>query len=165
MSKKISIKNIANMRIGLTVPDIRLNRVIEPGKTISIDEEILDEAMGFHGVEQLFAQQLLVITDEAARKSLEHTGVKVDLEPEETMDKDEIIKLLETGTDLEVKKLLEKSSKARKDMIATLAIREAKDISYSKAGLIKDATGTDVFKARQEFEAPDDEPTVRMDAQ
>ena len=102
MGKKVSIKNIANMRIGLTVPDIRLNRVIEPGKTISIDEEILDEAMGFHGVEQLFAQQLLVITDEAARKSLEHTGVKVDLEPEEIMDKDEIIKLLETGTDLEV---------------------------------------------------------------
>lgn len=163
MGKKVSIKNIANMRVGLTVPAIRLNRVIEPGKTISLDEEILEEAMGFHGVEQLFAQQLLAIPETEARKSLEHTGVKVDLDPEETLDKDAIIKLLETGTDLEVKKLLEKASKARKDMVATLAIREAKDLSYSKAKLIEDATGTDVFKARKEFEAPDDEPTVRME--
>ena len=164
MGKKVTIKNIANMRIGLTVPDIRLNRVIEPGKSIALDEEMLEEALGFHGVEQLFNQQLLVLVEEAARKELEHTGIKVDLAPEETFDKEEIIKVLETGTDLELKKLLDKASKARKDMVATLAIREAKDISYSKAGLIKAATGTDVFTARQEFEKPDDEPTVRMDS-
>ena len=66
---------------------------------------------------------------------------------EHTEDYIEIRKLLEKGTDLEVKELLASSSKERKEMIAQIAM-DCKDISYNKTKLVSNASGIDIEKAR-----------------
>lgn len=144
----VSVKNISNARVTLSVPELKLRRTIDPKKTVKIDREALQEAMMEPGVIQLFKQQFLLILDEEDREDVFAGELPSQLAPEETYDDVEILKVLESGTELELKKLLDASSKQRKGMIANLAV-DAKDITFGKAKMIQDASGVDVVESRK----------------
>lgn len=154
MENKVYIKNISNHTIIVIDPSIRLRTQLRPMQRFPIkhdDFEILASNDGF--IHLVRAKKIKVEDVEA--------GLEVGLiGPEEivttkdgkqvqehTEDYIGIRKLLEKGTDLEVKELLNSSSKERKEMIAQIAM-DCKDISYNKIKLVSNASGIDIQKAK-----------------
>lgn len=154
MDKKIYIKNISNHTIIVVEPSIRLRTQLRPMAHFPIkadDFDILASDDGF--IHLVRAKKIQVEDVEAGLETglIDQDEVKTDkdgkLVQEHTEDYIGIRKILEHGTDLETKELLQASSKERKEMIAQIAL-DCKDISYNKTKLISDASGIDIEKAR-----------------
>lgn len=153
MEKRIFIKNISNHTIIVIDPTIRLRQQLRPMQHFPIKSDDFDILANNNGFIRLVRAKKLQVEDVDA--GLE-TGL-IDQEEIET-DKDGkkvqkhtedyigIRNILEKGTDLQTKELLESSSKERKEMIAQIAM-DCKDISYNKIRLISDASGIDIRKA------------------
>lgn len=149
--EKVRVKNISGHKVGITVSELRLNRTIEPGKEILIDKETFEESLTYPGVEELFTRKYLALLDtqealEVGLISEEDISHTEDGDHQENIqDEKEIRKIIETGTDFQLKKLLAKESDYRKTEIANIASR-IENITLSKIDIIKKETGIDLNK-------------------
>lgn len=153
-NKKVYIKNISNHTIIVVEPSIRLRTQLRPMAHFPVKAEDFDILANDDGFIHLVRAKKLQVEDvEAGLETglIDQEEVKPDkdgnLVQEHTEDYIAIRKLLEKGTDLEVKELLNASSKERKEMIAQIAM-DCKDISYNKTKLVSNASGIDIEKAR-----------------
>ena len=153
-NKKVYIKNISNHTIIVIDPSIRLRAQLRPMGRFPIKSDDFDILASNEGFIRLVRAKKLQVEDvEAGLETglIDQEEVTTDkdgkLIQEHTEDYIEIRKLLEKGTDLEVKELLASSSKERKEMIAQIAM-DCKDISYNKTKLVSNASGIDIEKAR-----------------
>ena len=153
-NKKVYIKNISNHTIIVVEPSLRLRAQLRPMALFPVKAEDFDILANDDGFIHLVRAKKLQVEDvEAGLETglIDQEEVKQDkdgnLVQEHTEDYIAIRKLLEKGTDLEVKELLNASSKERKEMIAQIAM-DCKDISYNKTKLVSNASGIDIEKAR-----------------
>lgn len=150
LNQKVLIKNLTEGRVGINLPDLRLNRIWEQkGAVKPIDFEILAQAIYDPGVENLFKQGILYIEDMEAK-------IALGLEPEEAkkpqnilvMTDQDRVKFLTVSTINEFKKVLSDYPLAQIEELARFAIeREFTDIN--KCSLLKKITGIDVIKVIQ----------------
>lgn len=146
--KTITIRNISNREVGIVVPEMRLSRFIKPGMTIKMPVDTLEDALTYPGVPELFNSQYLVSEDDETMESIAGGYVKLPETEEERMSEQEIINVLQTGTDLQLDKLLNSATEYRKDTIVSAALK-CEGITYSKANLIKMRTGKDIFEMKR----------------
>ena len=149
MENKVQIQNITNHVVGLIVPDLRLNRDIQPGKTIQVKADVLEDAMSYPGVEKLFRNKYLKFVN--AEEAVDY-GVIDEEDVEQTsegavqknaQDAAEILDIIDNGTAFQLKKLLESESESRKREIADIAATSEK-IGMDKIDIIKKMTGIDL---------------------
>ena len=150
-NNKVGIKNISNRNVGLTVKDLRLHRVILPKQTIYLTKEVLEEALTYPGVQYLFDNKYLALNDinfgmEQGILTDEDVD-KVDdvLVQKNVQDEEEIKRVVNFGTDFELKKLLADETEARKQVIADIAA-SCEGLTMSKIDIIKRLTGIDLNK-------------------
>lgn len=153
---KVKIKNIINRAIVFSEPDLRIRKKILPNQITTIDSEKLDEAMGYTGISNLFRKGYLRIegpVEEEIQNTLNDFGISLE-DNQKLHSKEEIIKIMSTGTDYELKKLLESEPEGRHSVILDAAL-EATGITGSKMDLIEKYTGKNVYKlkaTKKEFE-------------
>lgn len=150
---KIFIKNISNHTIIVVEPMIRLRAQLRPMQRYPVKADDFDILAVNEGFIRMVRQKKLQVED--VEKGIEY-GL---IDPDEIVEKDGkkiqehtedyigIRKILETGTDLDVKELLKSSSKERRKMIAEIAL-DSEKISYSKTKLIQEYSGINIDKAR-----------------
>lgn len=150
---KIFIKNISNHTIIVVEPMIRLRAQLRPMQRYPVKADDFDVLAVNEGFIRMVRQKKLQVED--VDKGVEY-GL---IDPDEIVEKDGkkiqehtedyigIRKILETGTDLDVKELLKSSSKERRKMIAEIAL-DSEKISYSKTKLIQEYSGINIDKAR-----------------
>ena len=149
--KTISIKNISNREVGIVVPELRLSRFIQPGMVIKLAEDVLEEALTFPGVPELFNSQYLVALDAEKMDELAGGYVNIPQTKEETLTEAEIVTLIEKGTEEELKTLLENATDYRKDTIISASLK-CEEITYAKVKLIQKYTGKDIFTMKKQLE-------------
>ena len=150
---KIFIKNISNHTIIVVEPMIRLRAQLRPMHRYPVKADDFVVLAVNEGFIRMVRQKKLQVED--VEKGIEY-GL---IDPDEIVEKDGkkiqehtedyigIRKILETGTDLDVKELLKSSSKERRKMIAEIAL-DSEKISYSKTKLIQEYSGINIDKAR-----------------
>ena len=150
---KIFIKNISNHTIIVVEPMIRLRAQLRPMQRYPVKADDFDVLAVNEGFIRMVRQKKLQVED--VDKGVEYGLIDMDevIEKdgkkiqEHTEDYIGIRKILETGTDLDVKELLKSSSKERRKMIAEIAL-DSEKISYSKTKLIQEYSGINIDKAR-----------------
>lgn len=154
MDKRVFIKNISNHTIIVSEPSARLRVQLRPMGHFPIKSEDLDILANNEGFIRMVREKKLQIEDTQAGMDVGLIAPdevhEVDGKPvqDHTEDYIEIRRLLERGTDLQVKELLQASSKSRKEMIAQIAM-DCRDISYNKIRLVSSASGIDIRKAME----------------
>ena len=143
-NKKVMIKNMTNGRVVIKVPDLNLKRIWERKNAVKpVDFEILQQAFYDEGVEYLFKEGMLYITDEKIR-------VELDLEDEENK-----IIILDDNmkkrylTVLPVNELKEKLKELTKEQILELADYAINNeiVNMEVRDLLKEYTGIDIIRA------------------
>lgn len=150
---KIFIKNISNHTIIVVEPMIRLRAQLRPMQRYPVKADDFDVLAVNEGFIRMVRQKKLQVED--VDKGVEYGLIDMDEVVEKdgkkiqehTEDYIGIRKILETGTDLDVKELLKSSSKERRKMIAEIAL-DSEKISYSKTKLIQEYSGINIDKAR-----------------
>ena len=150
---KIFIKNISNHTIIVVEPMIRLRAQLRPMQRYPVKADDFDVLAVNEGFIRMVRQKKLQVED--VEKGIEYGLIDMDEVVEKdgkkiqehTEDYIGIRKILETGTDLDVKELLKSSSKERRKMIAEIAL-DSEKISYSKTKLIQEYSGINIDKAR-----------------
>lgn len=148
--KTITIKNISNREVGIVVPEIRLSRFIKSGMSIKMPSDLLEEALSYPGVAELFNDQYLISEEDEKMEEIGAGYVTIPQSKEEKMTEKEIIELIDGGTDLDLDKLLKKSSEYRYDTIVSAALK-SQNLTFSKANLIKKVTGKDVIEMKKQL--------------
>lgn len=143
-NKKVMIKNMTNGRVVIKVPDLNLKRIWERKDAVKpVDFEILQQAFYDEGVEYLFKEGMLYITDEKIR-------VELGLEDEENK-----IIILDDNmkkrylTVLPVNELKEKLKELTKEQILELADYAINNeiVNMEVRDLLKEYTGIDIIRA------------------
>ena len=148
MEKKIKVKNLVNGRIGITLPDLRLNvNWDRKGQTRMIDFDTLQEALYDYGTEYMFKEGMLGIEDM-------ETKIALGLEPEgatepqfiKVLDDDQMKRMMTVMPVFEFKKELETIPREQILNLVDYAIQnEYSDIK--KCDVLKEITGIDVISA------------------
>ena len=150
---KVTVKNISNRRVGIYVPDLRINRVILPGREISMEESLLEDALT--GVTELFSKKYLIVEEIKEgielglidESSVVTTDGKTVVEGSE--DFEQLKTIIESGSDFQLKKILSQSNKYRQEVIAAAAAQSS-GITLNKIEIIKNLTGIDLNKIIKE---------------
>ena len=148
MEKKIKVKNLVNGRIGITLPDLRLNvNWDRKGQTRMIDFDTLQEALYDYGTEYMFKEGMLGIDDM-------ETKIALGLEPEgatepqfiKVLDDDQMKRMMTVMPIFEFKKELETIPREQILNLVDYAVQnEYSDIK--KCDVLKEITGIDVISA------------------
>lgn len=148
MEKKIKVKNLVNGRVGITLPDLRLNvNWDRKGQTRMIDFDTLQEALYDYGTEYMFKEGMLGIDDM-------ETKIALGLEPEgatepqfiKVLDDDQMKRMMTVMPIFEFKKELETIPREQILNLVDYAIQnEYSDIK--KCDVLKEITGIDVISA------------------
>lgn len=150
-NKTLSIKNISNHEVGIVVPEIRLSRFIQPNRSIKMNKEKLEEALTYPGVAELFNSQYLICEDDEEMEEIGGGYVSIPKTEEEKMTEEDIIKLIQTGSDLQFDKLLKSASQYRLDTIISAALK-CESLTFSKINLLKAATGKDILEMKRHLD-------------
>lgn len=148
MEKKIKVKNLVNGRVGITLPDLRLNvNWDRKGQTRMIDFDTLQEALYDYGTEYMFKEGMLGIDDM-------ETKIALGLEPEgatepqfiKVLDDDQMKRMMTVMPVFEFKKELETIPREQILNLVDYAVQnEYSDIK--KCDVLKEITGIDVISA------------------
>lgn len=148
MEKKIKVKNLVNGRVGITLPDLRLNvNWDRKGQTRMIDFDTLQEALYDYGTEYMFKEGMLGIDDM-------ETKIALGLEPEgatepqfiKVLDDDQMKRMMTVMPIFEFKKELEGVPREQVLNLVDYAVQnEYSDIK--KCDVLKEITGIDVISA------------------
>lgn len=147
-NKKIKVKNLVNGRVGITLPDLRLNvNWDRKGQTRMIDFDTLQEALYDYGTEYMFKEGMLGIDDM-------ETKIALGLEPEgatepqfiKVLDDDQMKRMMTVMPIFEFKKELETIPREQILNLVDYAVQnEYSDIK--KCDVLKEITGIDVISA------------------
>ena len=148
MEKKIKVKNLVNGRVGITLPDLRLNvNWDRKGQTRLIDFDTLQEALYDYGTEYMFKEGMLGIDDM-------ETKIALGLEPEgatepqfiKVLDDDQMKRMMTVMPIFEFKKEIETVPREQVLNLVDYAVQnEYSDIK--KCDVLKEITGIDVISA------------------
>lgn len=148
MEKKIKVKNLVNGRVGITLPDLRLNvNWDRKGQTRMIDFDTLQEALYDYGTEYMFKEGMLGIDDM-------ETKIALGLEPEgatepqfiKVLDDDQMKRMMTVMPIFEFKKEIETVPREQILNLVDYAVQnEYSDIK--KCDVLKEITGIDVISA------------------
>ena len=147
-NKKVKVKSLVNGRLGIKLPDLRLNvRWERKGQTRLIDFDTLQEAMFDYGTEYMFKQGMLGIEDM-------ETKIALGLEPEGATEP-QLIKVL---SEEQMKRMMtvmptfefrEEIKTVPREQVLNL-VDYAVEHEYSdinKCDVLKEITGIDVISA------------------
>lgn len=153
MSKRIFIKNISNHTIIVADTMIRLRAQLRPMQRFPVKEDDFDILANNDGFIRMVRSKKIKIEDVEAGLEvglIDQEEVKTAPDGQQvqahTEDYIEIRRILEKGSDLDTKELLDSSSKERCEMIAQIAM-DCKNITYNKIRLITEKSGIDIQKA------------------
>ena len=148
MEKKIKVKNLVKGRVGITLPDLRLNvNWDRKGQTRMIDFDTLQEALYDYGTEYMFKEGMLGIDDM-------ETKIALGLEPEgatepqfiKVLDDDQMKRMMTVMPIFEFKKELKGVPREQVLNLVDYAVQnEYSDIK--KCDVLKEITGIDVISA------------------
>lgn len=147
-NKKVKVKSLVNGRLGIKLPDLRLNvRWDRKGQTRMIDFETLQEAMFDYGTEYMFKQGMLGIEDM-------ETKIALGLEPEgatepqliKVLNDEQMKRMMTVMPIFEFKNEIETIPKEQILNLVDFAIQnEYSDIK--KCDILKEITGIDIISA------------------
>lgn len=147
-NKKVKVKSLVNGRLGIKLPDLRLNvRWDRKGQTRMIDFEALQEAMFDYGTEYMFKQGMLGIEDM-------ETKIALGLEPEgatepqliKVLNDEQMKRMMTVMPIFEFKNEIETIPKEQILNLVDFAIQnEYSDIK--KCDILKEITGIDIISA------------------
>ena len=148
MEKKIKVKNLVNGRVGITLPDLRLNvNWDRKGQTRLIDFDTLQEALYDYGTEYMFKEGMLGIDDM-------ETKIALGLEPEgatepqfiKVLDDDQMKRMMTVMPIFEFKEEIRTIPREQVLNLVDYAVQnEYSDIK--KCDILKEITGIDVISA------------------
>lgn len=146
MNDKVIVTSMVGGNIGITLPHIRFTKTWpKKGTKLSIEKDILREAIYEPGVEYLFKKGILYIDDLAFK-------IELGLEPEgvETptviaMDEKYMTRVLKLMPIPEMRKCIKEMNDIQKQEFVEFASSQ-NDISLDRISAIKELTGFDVLK-------------------
>ena len=134
---KITITNISNATVSLFVPEVRLNRELIPGRSISIDRQMYDDLIFDVGFNALVNSHYIKVS------GLEEDE-KVEISTP-VYSKSEIEKILDTLDITAFAKFIPTAAPAEKETVVDLAVE--KGITHPAiVQLIKKYCGRDVIE-------------------
>lgn len=152
--EKVGIKNISNRRVGILVPELRLRRPIDPSKTVYVDKDLMDEAITYPGVAELFNLHYLIFIEDKDAESISSGYVEIPTE-EEKMDFEDLKEIINSKSDEEFKKIVSSFNAEKLSFLVDAAV-VADNITYSKAKIIQELTGIDISVRKKINQMPND---------
>ena len=151
--KKIKVTNRSNGSIGYFIPELNIRRTFGPYESKTIDEEEIQKIMYQDGGYALVNSYLLIEDKEAANKY----SPEYSKEPEYWMDKDNIIKVMTSGSLDEFLDFLDfcplGSLETVKDLAVSLPLTDT-----NKMKAIQNKTGMNVYNAIQNKDIDESTP-------
>lgn len=148
---KVKVKNLLNHDVVISVPEMRFRREIRPNQVVTIDSEKLDEAMSYVGVENLFRYGYLRVDsdiEDIGTEVFEDLGIDLE-ENHNLVSVEELVKIIENGTDAELREILDTSPKERDEVIIAAALK-VDGLTYSKMNMINKHTGKNIINLRKQ---------------
>ena len=148
MNNKVMIENLSSGRVLLKVKDLNLRRIFErKGAKKPVDFEILQQALYDPGVEYLFTEGILGISDMEQKKAL-------GLEPEDAVEPQNIIvltdnqkkRLLTVAPISELKETVKKLHREQLQDLAEFAVNNEL-VDMERCEILKKCTQIDVINA------------------
>ena len=115
--KNIIVKNVSSAKIYLTIPSIRFNRELMPGREVPLTEEEYNELTFDPGCRSLLAGHFLKI------KGLEDYE-RVDEDTTPVVEASEIARMLDTLDITAFAKFIPNATTAEKESVVTLAVEK-----------------------------------------
>ena len=147
-NKQVMITNTIKSRVGITVPELRLNRIWEKkGAKKPIDFETLQQAIYNPGVEYLFKQGILMIEDMEVKIAL---GLEVEgAEPTIIVLSDaDLHRYLTTMPTFEFRNKVKELGREQVQALVDYAI-ENELTPWDKCDILKELTQVDIISAVQ----------------
>lgn len=135
---KITLKNVSSATVVVSLPDIRFNRTLAPGRVVTVEKDIYEEMMFDTGVQNLLRAGY--IRFEGVPE--EETSVIVD----EVLDYKEIEKMIDDRDITAFAKFVPNASVAEKETVVKYAV-DTNVTDNAFTALIKKYCGVDVINA------------------
>ena len=147
MNDKVSVMSLVGHRVVLILPHLRFKKVwTKKGAKFMIEKDILREAIYDAGVEKLFTSGVLYIEDMDFKIELgleaEGTTKPTQIIPVDEKYLNRILKLMPVQ---EMKQAIGAMTEEQKRELVRFAI-EQKDAQMDRLSIVKELTGSDVFK-------------------
>lgn len=145
--KNVVVTSMVSGRIGLVVPHLRVNKIFpKKGTKLSIEKNILREAIYEPGVEYMFKKGMLYIEDMPFKieLGLEEEGTEVPTMVVQLDDKylNRVAKLMPIA---EMKKTVEGMNDIQRRELIDYIVSQ-KDMSFDRLEALKKVTGIDIVK-------------------
>ena len=147
MNDKVSVMSLVGHRVVLVLPHLRFKKVwTKKGAKFMIEKDILREAIYDAGVEKLFTSGVLYIEDMDFKIELgleaEGTTKPTQIIPVDEKYLNRILKLMPVQ---EMKQAIGAMTEEQKRELVRFAV-EQKDAQMDRLSIVKELTGSDVFK-------------------
>ena len=135
---KITLKNVSSATVVVSLPDVRFNRTLAPGRVVTVEQEVYDEMMFDTGIQNLLRAGYIrfdgVPEDE--------TGVIV----EDVLDYKAIEKMIDDRNITAFAQFIPNASVAEKETVVKYAV-DSNVTDNAFTALIKKYCGVDVINA------------------
>jgi len=135
---KITLKNVSSATVVVSLPDVRFNRTLAPGRIVTVEQEVYDEMMFDTGIQNLLRAGYIrfdgVPEDE--------TGVIV----EDVLDYKAIEKMIDDRNITAFAQFIPNASVAEKETVVKYAV-DSNVTDGAFTALIKKYCGVDVINA------------------
>ena len=135
---KITLKNVSSATVVVSLPDVRFNRTLAPGRIVTVEQEVYDEMMFDTGIQNLLRAGYIrfdgVPEDE--------TGVIV----EDVLDYKAIEKMIDDRNITAFAQFIPNASVAEKETVVKYAV-DSNVTDNAFTALIKKYCGVDVINA------------------
>lgn len=156
--KKVKVTNRSNGAIGYFIPELNIRRSFGPHESKEIDVDEIQRIMYQDGGQELIDAYLLIDDKETAEKF----SPNLSGEPEYWMSKEEIINIMENGSQDEFLDFLDYcptgSLETVKDLAVALPLRDT-----LKMEAIQKKTGMNVYNAIQNKRQDEEKPVIKTE--
>ena len=147
MNDKVMVTSMVSGRIGLVLPNLRMNKVWpQKGTKLPVEKDVLREAIYEPGVEYMFKKGILFIEDMDFKieLGLEEEGTKMptNIIP---MDEKYMNRLMRLMPLSEMRAAVSKLSDDQKRELADYASNQ-NDVSMDRVAVLKELTGIDILR-------------------
>lgn len=147
MNDKVMVTSMVSGRIGLVLPNLRMNKVWpQKGTKLPVEKDVLREAIYEPGVEYMFKKGILFIEDMDFKieLGLEEEGTKMptNIIP---MDEKYMNRLMRLMPLSEMRAAVSKLSNDQKRELADYASNQ-NDVSMDRVAVLKELTGIDILR-------------------
>ena len=147
MNDKVMVTSMVSGRIGLVLPNLRMNKVWpQKGTKLPVEKDVLREAIYEPGVEYMFKKGILFIEDMDFKieLGLEEEGTKMptNIIPMDEKYMNRLMRLMPLG---EMRAAVSKLSDDQKRELADYASNQ-NDVSMDRVAVLKELTGIDILR-------------------